>query len=154
MASALSENPASVIHSLNLAHNTLDNQGNDLSSCSISFFPSFTTRRLSRIVVAWRHLTKNTHPCRRLSDSSLCVSPSCSSVFPARCYASPDLAPKMAVVQQLSGSCVKTISGRSTNVVGRSDAADYVTLRTGYLSQFVSAVGVWERASVKNTRVM
>ncbi|XP_017276400.1 capping protein, Arp2/3 and myosin-I linker protein 3 isoform X4 [Kryptolebias marmoratus] len=27
MASALSENPASVIHSLNLAHNTLDNQG-------------------------------------------------------------------------------------------------------------------------------
>lgn len=30
MASALSENPASVIHSLNLAHNTLDNQGNDL----------------------------------------------------------------------------------------------------------------------------
>ncbi|MEQ2233125.1 hypothetical protein ILYODFUR_018761, partial [Ilyodon furcidens] len=27
MASALSENPASVIHSLSLAHNTLDNQG-------------------------------------------------------------------------------------------------------------------------------
>ncbi|CAF97723.1 unnamed protein product, partial [Tetraodon nigroviridis] len=27
MASALSENPASVIHSLNLAHNALDNQG-------------------------------------------------------------------------------------------------------------------------------
>lgn len=27
MATALSENPASVIHSINLAHNTLDNQG-------------------------------------------------------------------------------------------------------------------------------
>lgn len=31
MASALSENPASVIHSLNLAHNTLDNQGSSSS---------------------------------------------------------------------------------------------------------------------------
>ncbi len=27
MSAALSENPASVIHSLNLAHNSLDNQG-------------------------------------------------------------------------------------------------------------------------------
>uniref|UniRef100_A0A8C9XHG0 Capping protein regulator and myosin 1 linker 3 n=1 Tax=Sander lucioperca TaxID=283035 RepID=A0A8C9XHG0_SANLU len=32
MASALSENPASVIHSLNLAHNTLDNQGTGLET--------------------------------------------------------------------------------------------------------------------------
>lgn len=29
MSAALSENPASVIHSLNLAHNSLDNQGNE-----------------------------------------------------------------------------------------------------------------------------
>lgn len=40
MASALSENPASVIHSLNLAHNTLDNQGTMLYSVN-SFFPSY-----------------------------------------------------------------------------------------------------------------
>lgn len=39
MASALSENPASVIHSLNLAHNALDNQGNDLHPAE-SFFSS------------------------------------------------------------------------------------------------------------------
>lgn len=32
MAAALSENPASAIHSLNLAHNTLDNQGTNLNS--------------------------------------------------------------------------------------------------------------------------
>ncbi len=37
MASALSENPASVIHSLNLAHNTLDNQGSGLDSFSSLF---------------------------------------------------------------------------------------------------------------------
>lgn len=39
MASALSENPASVIHSLNLAHNTLDNQGTDLhtAQCFLLF---------------------------------------------------------------------------------------------------------------------
>uniref|UniRef100_I3JRD4 Capping protein regulator and myosin 1 linker 3 n=1 Tax=Oreochromis niloticus TaxID=8128 RepID=I3JRD4_ORENI len=36
MASALSENPASVIHSLNLAHNTLDNQGTNLDSMNSS----------------------------------------------------------------------------------------------------------------------
>lgn len=36
MASALSENPASVIHSLNLAHNTLDNQGTSLYSVNSS----------------------------------------------------------------------------------------------------------------------
>lgn len=37
MASALSENPASVIHSLNLAHNALDNQGNNLQAAESSF---------------------------------------------------------------------------------------------------------------------
>ncbi len=35
MATALSENPASVIHSINLAHNTLDNQG---TCIKVSFF--------------------------------------------------------------------------------------------------------------------
>lgn len=35
MASALSENPASVIHSLNLAHNTLDNQGTNCELFSL-----------------------------------------------------------------------------------------------------------------------
>ncbi len=35
MATALSENPASVIHSINLAHNTLDNQG---TCINVSFF--------------------------------------------------------------------------------------------------------------------
>ena len=47
MASALSENPASVIHSLNLAHNTLDNQGSILESVN-SFslpLPSLSGRR-------------------------------------------------------------------------------------------------------------
>lgn len=47
MASALSENPASVIHSLNLAHNTLDNQGSVLESVN-SFslpLPSLSGRR-------------------------------------------------------------------------------------------------------------
>lgn len=47
MASALSENPASVIHSLNLAHNTLDNQGSVLESVN-SFslpLPSLSWRR-------------------------------------------------------------------------------------------------------------
>uniref|UniRef100_A0A671X7F4 Capping protein regulator and myosin 1 linker 3 n=1 Tax=Sparus aurata TaxID=8175 RepID=A0A671X7F4_SPAAU len=39
MASALSENPASVIHSLNLAHNTLDNQGSILESVNSFSLP-------------------------------------------------------------------------------------------------------------------
>lgn len=47
MASALSENPASVIHSLNLAHNTLDNQGGGLTSVT-SLAPSPSYCRLCR----------------------------------------------------------------------------------------------------------
>uniref|UniRef100_A0AAQ5ZK43 CARMIL C-terminal domain-containing protein n=1 Tax=Amphiprion ocellaris TaxID=80972 RepID=A0AAQ5ZK43_AMPOC len=54
MASALSENPASVIHSLNLAHNTLDNQGTSVSgmffemlTCVCTWFIlAFSKRRL------------------------------------------------------------------------------------------------------------
>lgn len=45
MASALSENPASVIHSLNLAHNTLDNQGTrlcELYMCPIASYIFFS----------------------------------------------------------------------------------------------------------------
>lgn len=61
MASALSENPASVIHSLNLAHNTLDNQGTDpfvlLPSrsgkvCRLFLCKSWSSRRRIRSSVA------------------------------------------------------------------------------------------------------
>lgn len=40
MATALSENPASVIHSINLAHNSLDNQGICIKVCPLSLFLS------------------------------------------------------------------------------------------------------------------
>lgn len=50
MASALSENPASVIHSLNLAHNTLDNQGTNLDSYELFFPPPTVSLRATLIV--------------------------------------------------------------------------------------------------------
>uniref|UniRef100_A0A3P8QPK3 CARMIL pleckstrin homology domain-containing protein n=1 Tax=Astatotilapia calliptera TaxID=8154 RepID=A0A3P8QPK3_ASTCA len=52
MASALSENPASVIHSLNLAHNTLDNQGTNLDSYEL-FFPPPAVSLRATLIVFW-----------------------------------------------------------------------------------------------------
>lgn len=81
MASALSENPASVIHSLNLAHNTLDNQGNDLQSVSVFFLPQDARDCCVLLSPAnSKSISAHTEP---LVMASLCSSLSCSSIFHA-----------------------------------------------------------------------
>ncbi|KPP70118.1 hypothetical protein Z043_111078 [Scleropages formosus] len=98
MAVALSENPASVIHSLNLAHNTLDNQGLRLLNLSKTSLSSKGVMSLSQALCSsddysnsLLHLdlsknpgvlsgedatvsTLNGHPTRAQRFSSLCAS--------------------------------------------------------------------------------
>lgn len=88
MASALSENPASVIHSLNLAHNTLDNQGTGLETLP----PTAVSHRAPLIVLlllllrcCFSLLSKNSKSMSLLAAPSFSVSLCFSFIYLSCC---------------------------------------------------------------------